>query len=323
MDSSSEADISMKYSSITVIVCTYNRADDLGFMLSRFAAVRRPERVAVDLVIVDNGSTDHTQDIVEAARSQLSVPVQCVVEPQKGLGAARNRGLAHAQGDIIAFTDDDCIVADDWLIRIVDAFESDPALDIVGGRVELFDPSHFPITVKTSPLIEVMDDWMHPGALILGCNMAMRRVIFDKIGFFDDRFGAGARFKGGEDVDYFYRAHKSHCKLVYKPDIVVNHNHKRIAEAEVHRLLRSYNYADGAILTKFAICGDRFAAKNLYWRSVRLLSGVISHAEATWTLTLRFRLTLLFDLACGAIGFLWQSFRTNAAQKRKLGSEAG
>lgn len=252
--------------SITVVICTANRAPDLAFMLREFAKVKIPPHTCVDLLIVDNASTDNTRSVVEEASGYLELPVHYAYEPRKGSGYARNCGVACATGEIIAWTDDDCVVSEDWLIRITAHFESKDAPDLLGGRIELFDKGYYPIAVKTSTIAETMNNLSFPGSVLLSCNMAFHRKLIQRIGDFDARFGAGAPLKGGEDADFVYRAYSAGCKVVYVPDVLVYHNHKRVTRDQVVRARRGYAFSDGSFLTKHIIAGDYHAFRWLYWR---------------------------------------------------------
>src|SRR5688500_3500637 len=93
---------------VTVIICTRNRADQLRRTLESAAAVDTPEHVSWELLVVDNGSTDHTPEVVESFSGRL--PIRRVSEPEAGLSNARNRGVAEAKGDYICWTDDDVLI---------------------------------------------------------------------------------------------------------------------------------------------------------------------------------------------------------------------
>ncbi|MDD5503592.1 MAG: glycosyltransferase, partial [Candidatus Thermoplasmatota archaeon] len=82
-----------------------------------------------------------------------------------------------------------------------------------------------------------------------GSSMAFRRDVFDKIGKFDERFGVGASFKSGEDVDIFYRILKAGGKIAYAPSAVVRHKHRMTAE-EVFKARYGYSFGAAAIMKK-------------------------------------------------------------------------
>src|SRR6185312_11313170 len=116
-------------------------------------------------------------------------------------------------------TDDDCYVAPDWLARIVEKFDADPALALLGGRIDLHDPTDLAISVKpVGEIIEYTDPYVHM-AIIYGANFAARRTLLQAIGGFDPRLGAGSRRNlASEDLEFMYRAHKSGVRVKYFPD---------------------------------------------------------------------------------------------------------
>src|SRR5882757_8126120 len=96
---------------ITFIVCTRNRATSLPHALNSIAAEALSYGDGIDLVVVDNGSTDNTRKIIEDWAASAPLPVHLVCETRPGLAAARNAGVAAATGTLLAFTDDDCALA--------------------------------------------------------------------------------------------------------------------------------------------------------------------------------------------------------------------
>ena len=308
----------MTISSITVVVCTANRASDLAFMLREFAKVRMPARASVDLLIIDNASTDNTRAVVEEARKFLQLPVHYVYEARKGSGHARNCGVARATGEIIAWTDDDCVVSEDWLINILAHFERDEAPELLGGRIELFDRSHYQIAVKTSTVVERMGRLSFPGGVLLSCNMAFHRSLIDRIGYFDARFGAGAPLRGGEDADFVYRAYNAGCKVVYFPDVLVYHHHKRITRDQVARSRRGYAFSDGAFLTKHIVAGDYHAFKWLYWRVSHSLAKIFERPLTRNTLI---EASLLGSMLHGSLALVHADLRSRS--KRLIAGRIG
>ena len=250
----------------SIVICTRNRARDLAATLRSLNRLHIPEGYSGEVVVVDNGSTDRTAEVIAEARDFLNFPLVTAIEAERGTGAGRNRGLALARGEIIAWTDDDCRPARSWLREILSAFEADEQLDLLGGRIELLDRRHLPLTIKTSRRVEVMDDHTHPGAILMNCNMALRRRLVGRIGGFDARFGAGSVMRAGEDADLVLRAHRAGRRVVYFPQIVVFHDHKRITAAQGDALMRNYHFSDGALLSKFSLGCDRPAARWYYWK---------------------------------------------------------
>jgi glycosyltransferase involved in cell wall biosynthesis len=137
--------------------------------------------VDAEIVVVDNASTDNTSDVVKAWATACAFPVRLLFEPNKGLAVARNCGVSGSQGDLLAFTDDDCRLSPEYVVDLLRHDASDSGLILRGGRVELGDVTDLKLTVKTS---RTMMQWHkrtnaarheNLGNCIVGCNMAMRR----------------------------------------------------------------------------------------------------------------------------------------------------
>ena len=250
---------------ISLIVCTRNRAESLPVCLNSIEQAAVANRaVEVELLIVDNGSTDATAAVLLAWQKSTSVRCRVLPAEQRGLSHARNHGLEHATGKIIAFTDDDCTVARDYLTQVERAYATDAGPALRGGRVELGDPRDLPFTIKTD-LAPQRFTGGHPGGFIHGCNLTMSRSALELVGRFDTRLGAGQPIGAAEDSDFVYRAHRSGVMVLYDPLIVVFHHHGRRDFAEVKLLQDVYNLGNGALYAKhglrdwkllFRICRD-------------------------------------------------------------------
>ena len=99
----------------------------------------------------------------------------------------------------------------------------------------------------------------------MGANMAFRREVFDRVGWFDERLGAGTFFAGGEDIELFYRALKAGYKFVYAPNVLVHHVHDRETPEQACRLIYGYGKANAAYIVKHVLRGDLYAMRMLYW----------------------------------------------------------
>jgi glycosyltransferase involved in cell wall biosynthesis len=232
---------------LSLIICTRNRAAQLAATLQSLTKLRSP--VPWELVIVDNGSTDETQEVIKGhAKSRR---LKTVMEPRAGLGRARNKGWAASQGDIVAFTDDDCYPADDFLFSIVDCFAEQARLGFIGGRVLLHDPEDYRITIQErSQRHDLTPGDFLPDGLIHGANFAFRRAAIASVDGFDERFGAGALFSCAEDVDILARMLARGWEGAYDPRPLVYHHHRRRTEAEALRLMEQYDRGRGAYYTK-------------------------------------------------------------------------
>jgi len=115
---------------ISVIIITSNRAKMLeGVLVSLVQQTRLPEEV----VVVDNNSSDNTKEIAENFKGKLNI--KYVLEVRKGIPIARNTGVGKSSGEIIVFTDDDCVADINWLHYLELSFLRDPSIGVVGGEI--------------------------------------------------------------------------------------------------------------------------------------------------------------------------------------------
>jgi glycosyltransferase involved in cell wall biosynthesis len=250
--------------SISLVLCTRNRAQQLTTCLAYIAALSTS--VPWELIVVDNGSSDSTPQVLREFARSASFPLIVLNEPQPGLGRARNVGWRAARGEIIAFTDDDCYVLPDFLDRVLEAF-ADPKMGYCGGRVKLYDSSDYPITINESALPEIFppNNYFATG-VIHGANMMFRRVALVDIGAFDNCFGAGARFLSGEDSEACTRASLAGWWGAYAPGSTVLHAQGRKA-ADAVILRRGYAIGDGAYAAKFILRRDTRWFFARHWRA--------------------------------------------------------
>jgi glycosyltransferase involved in cell wall biosynthesis len=126
---------------LSVIVCTHNRPKDLERCLDALASLEQRAQV----IVVDSGSDPPCRDLVQRYHGQLT-DLEYVYEPEPGLSRARNRGLGHASGRVVAFVDDDAAPRPDWGTRILVPFDRDPSIGCVGGacRASFVEPTRRP-----------------------------------------------------------------------------------------------------------------------------------------------------------------------------------
>jgi len=161
---------------VSVVIPARNDADMLARCLASLAGqTRRPDEV----VVVDNGSTDDTRAVADAAGARV------VWEPIPGIPRASSAGLDAARGELIARVDADSVCPPGWLDRVIAAFEDDPALSVVSGSGDFYDAG--PITRRLGKswwvggLYWSMTLYLgHPP--IFGSNFAMRRAVWQEIG---------------------------------------------------------------------------------------------------------------------------------------------
>lgn len=215
---------------ISVVVCTYNRAEMLRDTLESWLSLQNT-RFKVELIIVDNNSTDHTAQVVESFRSVYPSRLHYICEANVGLSYARNRGIKEASGKIVAFVDDDVFFDKDWLKEVLKAFNSHKEISCVGGNtIPKFDaakPSW--ITGNVLKLYGSTGSGDHDKFMIfpeypVGLNMAFRNEVFTQVGEFNTKLG---RIKNSllsnEEREIFYRISKADLKVLYASKAILYH----------------------------------------------------------------------------------------------------
>ncbi|HJR22680.1 MAG TPA: glycosyltransferase [Dongiaceae bacterium] len=231
---------------LSVIICTRDRREALERCL---AALMSQTSRAGQIVVVDN-SRNRSAETVSARFPD----VDYLHEPRPGLSAARNAGVRASKGALVAFTDDDVEPSPSWTMEIVRAFSS-AAVDAVTGlvlpaRLETSAQCYFQFKMggfgsECVPLIfdrRFLDETRSTGAQVwrigAGANMAFRRSVFDRVGLFDERLGAGAS-GCSEDSELWYRLIAGGGACLFEPRAVVVHHHRE-QWAELRRQVRSY-----------------------------------------------------------------------------------
>lgn len=250
---------------VSFIICTRNRVAVLEACIKSVqAACRAHPGFAAELVVVDNGSSDRTADRLAGIAAMSDVPLTPVGEPRPGLAAARNAGLRRARGRVLVFVDDDCAVHRDYLRDLERHYSSGEQGLIRGGRVELGDPRDLPFTIKRSRVRERLTPDIHPGGFVLGCNMTMHRDVAARIGYFDERFGAGGPLRSAEDTDYLVRAVLLGIPVEYVPDMTIFHHHGRRDRKAIEKLHRDYSLGNGGLCLKH-VRHAPWLLRHFYW----------------------------------------------------------
>jgi glycosyltransferase involved in cell wall biosynthesis len=237
---------------VSLIIASRDRCGQLQRCLDAVACLQfeRPW----ELIVVDNGSTDDTAQVIQRFRANAPLEVRYVLEPHPGLGNAHNAGVVVARGKIVAFTDDDCYPEPDFLSFTWSAFQ-DLSVGYITGRITLHDRSDHPITINESTTLVTFPGRSFLGiGAVAGANMAFRREVLLEVGGFDPLFGPGSLFNA-EELDVASRASAAGWKGEYRPEVVVRHHHGRKA-ADAPRLLKSYAVGAGAHHMKLLLNGE-------------------------------------------------------------------
>lgn len=231
---------------VTVVICTRNRAGALKQCLD---SIREMACQPAEVIVVDNArENDETERLVQAYLGVLYME-----EPTPGLSYARNTGLQKATNPIIAYTDDDVLVHQDWIYRVWETFANNEVAAMTGlviaselqaetqlifekhwsfnrGYTDtLYNAAYFSKTLSKGPPV-----W-RIGA---GASMAFRKEVFEEVGLFDERLGAGAS-GCSEDSEMWYRILLKGHAILYNPRAIAFHRHRQDIKA-LHKQLFSY-----------------------------------------------------------------------------------
>jgi glycosyltransferase involved in cell wall biosynthesis len=230
---------------LTVCFATRNRAAMLPRVLGAFTGLRAPQG-GWRLLVVDNGSSDSSADIVQGFADRL--PLHLLRQPLPGKNRALNAALPHLAGELAVFTDDDVLPEADWLIRLQDAAAAHPEATLFGGTVQPVWPAPVPDwlseqAVEFSVLYAQKQRPSGPCGIedIFGPNMAIRRTVFE----------AGTRFAEhvGPDATNPLYAMGSETELLRRL-AAAGHHGWFVAEARVGHIIRPEQMEERWILER-------------------------------------------------------------------------
>ena len=258
--------------SISVIIPTKDRPDELARLLNSIDS--HHDRFD-DLIVIDSSKDNHLE---KNRYNTLAIGGKHIVFMEKGVSKARNKGIEESDSNILVFVDDDFIVTNGWISKLVDNFGRDNDIMCVTGRMlsyrqdamsNLYEKSmsfdrgnekrvftiqninlstilHAVVLIGNKRLFE---NTPVPWSVGYGFS-SFRRRIFDEIGLFDVNMGRGSLLVGAEDVDFFYRILKNGHKIVYEPEAMIYHDHRQT----LARILKDAYYAGisiKALTTKY------------------------------------------------------------------------
>lgn len=228
------------YPRVSVIVCSYNGAKTLERCLESLKEVDYPD---YEVILVDDGSKDNTQEI--AARHPWIVNIKQV---NKGLSVARNVGGYAATGEILAYTDSDCMADPDWLYYLVHTLTSGDYCGVGGPNISPPAEDWIQACVSAAPggpshvlLTDVVAEH------IPGCNMAFHKWAFEKVGGFDPEYR-----KAGDDVDFCWRLQQEGQVIAFSPAAIVWH-YRRFTLQAFRKQQEGYGEAESLLRFKHLV----------------------------------------------------------------------
>jgi glycosyltransferase involved in cell wall biosynthesis len=205
---------------VSVVIPAFNAGKHIGKLLDSLAAVEYPGEL-LEVIVVDNGSSDDTTDIVRRYAVRLMAETTL-----HNPGTARNAGVRQAKGEVIAFIDADCVATRNWITAALAVMRERQA-DVVAGRVEWDYSTPRNAAEFFDSLVHLRNDISVPKhGTAVTANLIVRSAVFEKTGLFPE-------WKAGEDGAFCLRAAAAGYRLVYAADVTVTHKPRKI-----HSLLR-------------------------------------------------------------------------------------
>jgi len=197
---------------VSIIIPTYNDWRRLTLCLDALLLQSYPQDL-FEVIVVNNNPSDKMP-------VEFSIPSNCIIidEIKAGSYAARNAALKLATGEIIGFTDSDCIPDKFWIENAVNEFRTNPDVKRIGGAIKIFSEHEKPSLVELHDMVFAFkqESIVKSGFAVTG-NMFTYKYIFDNVGYFDDTL------KSGGDSQWGLKAHKAGYPIIYGRQVIVNH----------------------------------------------------------------------------------------------------
>lgn len=226
------------YRFFSIIVPTYNRRAQLTRCLESLACLDYP-RDRFEVIVVDDGSETPAEAVVSSFSDRLHI--RLITQAHGGPAAARNKGAAYAKGEFLAFTDDDCTPALDWLKALSLRFNGTPE-DMIGGKTlnVLLDN---PYSAASHFLIQYLYDYYNPHSdrahFFASNNISLATGLFHRVGGFNPFFPLAA----AEDREFCERWLRHGFRMTYAPEALIYHAHRLTLDSFCRQ---QFNYGRGA-----------------------------------------------------------------------------
>ena len=297
---------------ITVLIATYNGAITLPDVLTAYHNLKTPDE-EWKLIIVDNGSSDRTKEIITSFIQLL--PITYLFEPRRGKNLSLNTGLSSIAGDLVIFTDDDIIPHPDWLRQLRLAADSQPLYSIFGGPVlPLWEspPDDWILSwVPLGPTFAILDS-KEEGPIkinyVYGGNMAIRASIFAAGYKFDETIGPkAAKYVQGGETKLLMQLHEAGFKAWHCSSAIVHHMIRSFQMDKKWVLNRAIRYGRGEYnlgnefhnWTSFFLGIPRYLFRQIFNQIIGVGKAKWS-GDAEWIFRERWRLNYLLGIALEA-----------------------
>jgi glucosyl-dolichyl phosphate glucuronosyltransferase len=276
---------------MSIVIGTLNRADAIGRSIQSVLDQDFPKD-RYEILVVDNGCTDGTEQLVRGMSATAS-NVRYVKEPKLGLSNARNKGIAEAQYELIAFFDDDATAEPGWLTALTDVFRREPDAGAAGGPIIVGWPTQRPNWMPASCegyfghcYYGTQRTYLRYPQYPFGSNMVIRKERLLQIGGFNTAVGPkGQNMMSAGEQDLFARLHEHSIKVVYEPAATVYHwvQADRVTRSWVLKRARKHGLSNTRMIGNTQSDAVGAAMTRLLRASFRTGVGLFS-ATAGWLL---------------------------------------
>lgn len=209
---------------VSIIVCTYNAENDLKECLDSLLSQKYNEK---EIIVVDDASTDGTSIILEKYRNLKNIEFKVVTNNiNLGVAGSRNVGIRNATGDIIAFTDADCVTDTNWISQLIRIYETENAAAVGGSIVSNQISNIWELVSKGDDFVASEEGYV---SYIQGCNMSFNKNILTKFMFNEEiKYGYEEKLL----CDYLVN---DNFKIYYRPQALVYHKHRSTMKSLLKR----------------------------------------------------------------------------------------
>ena len=234
---------------VTVIVPLYNDSELLRYCLSSLCLQTYPQE-RYEVIVVDNGSDENIQPLIKEFSD-----IKFFKEERPGSYSARNSGILHANGEILAFTDSDCNPSRDWIEKGVTTLINTSGCGVIGGRIRLFFKKEFkPTAVEIFDAITFFQQKLYitKANFSVTANLFTFKKVFEKVGLFNEKLVSGG------DVEWCHRVYSSGLYLGYAHNATVNHPARHSYSQMIKKVIRvtkgqfSFDIHNDELVKKFA-----------------------------------------------------------------------
>jgi glycosyltransferase involved in cell wall biosynthesis len=285
----------------SIIIPTYNRPAELAACLESLACLDYPLG-RFEVIVVDDGSQIRLETLVASFSDRLDIVL--VRQPHSGPAVARNKGAAQAKGELLAFTDDDCTPAADWLKTLAARFAETPDI-MIGGRtlnVLLDNPYSTASDLLIRYLYAYYNRDPHQAGFFTSNNLTVPQGRFRQIGGLDMFFPRA----GAEDREFCERWLRHGFRMIYAPEVLIYHAHR----LTLHSFCRQqFNYGRGAF--RFHKLRARHRLHHLKVERSSFYVNALRYPllEIRDTKKLLFLALIVLSQGANAAGFLWEMVR--------------